>query len=132
MARIEKLRALVLFNLSARLRYCSTCPLYLHCLRCVSFCLFAHLELLFTLPQAVVERQKRWLLQDFGLGALSGVTPYPDAETLEARKALAARNEVTLKAQAKGKEPPPVNTYVHAHHLVKLRVRVSFSALILV
>jgi hypothetical protein len=58
-----------------------------------------------------VERQKRWLLQDFGLGAFSGVTPYPDEETLQARKSLAARNEVTLKAQAKGKEPPPVSAY---------------------
>jgi hypothetical protein len=68
----------------------------------------AGFPLLLIFLQAVVERQKRWLLQDWGLGGWSGVSAYPDPETLAQRAQLATRNAAIAAAKAQGREPPPV------------------------
>jgi hypothetical protein len=68
----------------------------------------AGFPLLLIFLQAVVERQKRWLLQDWGLGGWSGVSAYPGPETLAQRAQLATRNAAIAAAKAEGREPPPV------------------------
>jgi hypothetical protein len=53
-------------------------------------------------------RTKRWLLQDIGLGYLSGVSAYPDELTLMKRKEDLFKNQLALDRGKQGLDPIPV------------------------